>query len=250
MIGEETAERNLGLICFTETHLCADHLDAEINIAGFIHYRSDRTGNSKRGGVIVYIKEELAAGTIVLASGSVGHIEYLLLKVSSLDIAVLAIYRPPLSETSNFETVIRQVEQDLTENNLDTTTLILTGDLNLPIISWEEQNIDGGTAADRRQASILLNFLEDNFLEQHVNQPTRGNNILDIFSTNNHELIVNITVEDTQMSDHRFIFVNTNINSQNETQDTVQPESSLSNLNFWHKNVNWTSIREEFRRKQ
>ena len=167
-IGEEAAEKNLGLICFTETHLCADHMDAEVNISGFSHYRSDRPGDSKRGGVIVYLKEDLAAGTKILVSGSIGNIEYLLLSVCSLNLTVLCVYRPPLSEASNFEAVLSNVESSLAENDLDMSTLIFTGDLNLPIISWVGSDIYGGTAGDRRQASTLLHFLEDNFLEQQV----------------------------------------------------------------------------------
>ena len=211
IIGEEATEKNLGLICLTETHLCTDHLDAEVNIRGYIHFRSDRPGNSKRGGVIVYLKEELDAGTKVLTSGSVGHIEYLLLHIPFINITVLAMYRPPGSELSNFEATIRNVETCLTENDLDMSTLIFTGDLNLPIISWEEPDIQGGSVADQRQAAMLLSFLENYFLMQEVRQPTRGSNILDIFSTNNHEFVANISVEDTQISDHRLIYISTNI---------------------------------------
>jgi hypothetical protein len=52
-----------------------------------------------------------------------------------------------------------------------------------------------------------LKFAEQFALEQFVTVPTRLNNILDLFFANNTELVRELSVEDTVLSDHRLINV-------------------------------------------
>ena len=51
---------------------------------------------------------------------------------------------------------------------------------------------------------MLLEFLNENFLTQMVTKPTWENNVLDLILTNKPQDILNIYVEDTKLSKHRF----------------------------------------------
>ena len=62
------------------------------------------------------------------------------------------------------------------------------GDFNLPDINWENSEIVGRTyPIDINQA--FLDTFNDAGLRQIVKEPTRGNNILDLFLTNCPDLI-------------------------------------------------------------
>ena len=45
-----------------------------------------------------------------------------------------------------------------------------------------------------------------------LRHPTRGNNTLDLFATNDYELVSRMVIEDTKLSDNLFFFYNKNDN--------------------------------------
>lgn len=79
------------------------------------------------------------------------------------------------------------------------------GDINLPGIDWNDLTIKGSD--HKKSAQLLLSFMSENLLSQYVNTPTRNNNILDLFITNNSNLPLHTTTEDTKLSDHRLVTV-------------------------------------------
>ena len=82
----------------------------------------------------------------------------------------------------------------------------LVGDFNFPNIDWRtEQVLSGQTVQSQRSALELLNFLSTGFLNQYVDQPTRGSSILDIFCTNNPGLVQSISVNPSELSDHSLV---------------------------------------------
>ena len=72
------------------------------------------------------------------------------------------------------------------------------GDFNLPHIDWSLQR---PTPAP---GSKLLHFLADNGLSQHVQEPTRQNNILDLVITTEEALLVTLQIKD-KIGDHQAI---------------------------------------------
>lgn len=67
--------------------------------------------------------------------------------------------------------------------------IILTGDLNFPIINWDTESVHGGSTDVQLQAVALLELAGEYCMNQYIRAPTRGKNILDLFFTNNEELI-------------------------------------------------------------
>ena len=98
-------------------------------------------------------------------------------------------------------------------HNLPTpyTEVIITGNFNLPNISWPSMKINGGSREEKIQAKELTSIIENYYLTQLIEDSTRGNNILDLLLRNNFELVHSYATIQTPISDHCLIKVTTNI---------------------------------------
>ena len=52
-------------------------------------------------------------------------------------------------------------------------------------------------------ASLLFDFMSENLCTQHVFDPTRLNNVLDLYISNSEDLVSHVSVSETSLSDHR-----------------------------------------------
>ena len=183
----------------------------------------------------VYVRDDLAPGSTVRKGESIGNIEYLILDIPVMKLTLIGIYRPPHSSTQDFERVIGSIVATAEECEPSMKTLVLTGDLNLPIINWQQNEIYGGTAADRRQGSLLMDLFEKFFMEQMVLEPTRINNILDLFATNDGELVSGTIIEHTRMSDHNMVKIVTNLVSPTKpsSKHTETRDCLMDSMNLW-----------------
>ena len=92
--------------------------------------------------------------------------------------------------------------------NDDSYDIMMTGDYNLPLIDWQTNCVQpGGTQEIQQSAQKFLAFLSDHLLSQYVMCPTRGNNVLDLFITNNDRVVTNVECKTTTMSDHNVVDV-------------------------------------------
>ena len=246
MIKELAIEQNAQIISLTESHLSDDLHEAEISIEGYNVFRKDRTNNRRRGGVITYLKDNLAITAQELTSGSIGLIEYQCLYIKRLDILLINVYRSPDSTTENFAEVLDALKE--TANNFSVCpNIIMTGDFNFPGINWLH-----GEASNRQTESstqsLFVNFMNELFLTQLVDRPTRQRNILDLILTNNDELIteVDILADDEYLSDHRIIVAKTTLPSvETPISNTPPTPESFRGLNFFHKDINWSNLNQE-----
>ena len=116
------------------------------------------------------------------------------------------IYRPPDTPSSSFYNSLEFLNKQI-ERTDPGDDLIIMGDFNLPVINWDSIVIGGRSAENTRSAQALLDFMGSNFLEQFVNLPTRGSNILDLFLSNRDSLVEKVNVVPTEMSDHNLVSV-------------------------------------------
>ena len=125
-------------------------------------------------------------------------------------------------------------------------TLLICGDFNLPIIKWKQHGlITGGSTEAQIQARKLKEFMNSFFLDQLVMEDTRQNNILDLFLTNNADIVHNIEVQDTVLSDHRLLSLEVNIKTDAGCLiDDNSARNPLSKLNFFHSTVEWDKINQ------
>jgi len=89
----------------------------------------------------------------------------------------------PTSDSEQFESILSHI-------NLKDRNIIITGDFNLPTSD---------------AYSYFEHILHSNSLKQLVTLPTRLNNILDLFMTNNPEIISELNIEEPHISDHKMV---------------------------------------------
>ena len=99
-LGDTALESNAPFILLTETHLKPEILDAEVKIEGYSLYRADRGPEKTNGGVAVYLRHNLIGQLVVSHSNSM--CETLAIKVKSLNMLLICLYRPPNSTIDNF----------------------------------------------------------------------------------------------------------------------------------------------------
>ena len=93
--------KNSSMIVITESWPSVDIEDAELNVPGWILYRSDRGGGRSHGGCAVYIRNDLTSQLVMTHSNS--YCESIGIKVKTLKTLVICTYRPPDSPYENFK---------------------------------------------------------------------------------------------------------------------------------------------------
>ena len=93
-----------------------------------------------------------------------------------------------------------------------------------------------------------------NFISQYVNKATRQNNLLDLVLTNDINLVKQVKVEDTKLSDHRMIIINSyfGLNPKTAPKAAFIPHT-FRNLNLYKadfgeinnnlKSIKWDDLR-------
>ena len=71
-------------------------------------------------------------------------------------------------------------------------------------------------SSEKSQAKLLLNWAEENFMEQVIRSPTRGKNILDLVFTNCSDIVLGYsTIVNKKFSDHNILRVRLNYKYKN-----------------------------------
>ena len=194
-------------------------LDAEIAIQGMTLCRSDRMHREK-GGVVTYLREDLAVVSELKHSNS--FCDTLGLYIPKLDLALITIYRPPGCPEYKFKECLEEVSawlQQLEAGISAAPTILMSGDFNLGFLnSWDVNTIeilkagalfqrDGRSASEEKKHALhFIEFVEEFFMIQYIDEATRKKNILDLIFTNNSDLIIKCRqVVNSKLSDHNTI---------------------------------------------
>ena len=170
------------LVAITQTWW-DDSYDCTAAVDGYKLFRRDRQG--RRGsGVALYVRE--CFGCIELSYFD-DKVKCLWVstrgKSNKADILLGVCYRPPNQD----EEVDKTFYKHLTEVS-KFLALVLMEDFNLLDICWK------CNTADRKQSSMFLECVEDNFLTQLVSTPTRGGALLDLLFPNREGLVGDVVV--------------------------------------------------------
>ena len=172
------------LIIANETWLKPDQLNSEMMPPGFnTPIRRDRADGY--GGVMIATKQDLIDGEIKLET----ECEIVATKVELYQqqpLIIMSAYRPTnndLTYTQNLCQIIRNIVA-----KFPSATIWLSGDLNLPDISWSNDSIIGHQYK-RSINECFLSTFHDLGLTQIVDFCTRQDRTLDLFLTNRPSLI-------------------------------------------------------------
>lgn len=170
------------------------HLPAEITLDGFSMFSVDKpTASGRGGGSVLYIRENLKP--VQKTAQSTDKWEILSVTIQNVDhamVRVVLIYRNGSITAEEDEHFYRALEDEITQQEA-----VIIGDFNLPMINW-------ATLTSGRPGSRLTELIRDNHLTQHVLQPTRRNNILDLVITTDDRLVMNVDIKD-KLGDHNMI---------------------------------------------
>ena len=176
-------ELECDVVIGSETWLSSDHLNSELLLDDYDIFRKDR--NSHGGGVLLAVKKSLCAEIIPSSSDT----ESVFCKINikgKKPIVFGSVYRPP--SRTDFDYSLKIVsELHNIFNKFKTASLWFGGDFNLPDINWKTSEITGNQYPHSLN-SLYLDMSQDLCLDQIVNVPTRGPNILDLIFTNRPDI--------------------------------------------------------------
>jgi hypothetical protein len=227
--------------------------DAQVNIPNYQIVRQDRM-NRSRGGVILYVHNSLPTSNVRTFDD--GTCEAVMCYIKSINTIVTSIYRPPDTSVSSFENLLKFIQETITEiANNNHCDLILMGDFNLPSMHWQQSDPSAEPHTPSISETKLSQFMEDNLLSQYIDKPTRQKNILDLFITNNPNIVLKSDISDTSLSDHKIIKVTTTYNLKAAPKSKPKiPQHTFRSLNLQKadyneinshlKSINWDELQE------
>ncbi|CAG2242487.1 unnamed protein product [Mytilus edulis] len=192
------------IIIGNETWLNKDVLSSEIfpNTLFEDVFRNDRVGK-EGGGVLIAIKKGIICQEVYKSK----NVELIAAQINITDtksLVIISAYRPPNKNDIDY---LKQMIIEINELKLKfkNSTFWLGGDFNLPDIKWPEQNISGSMYT-KELNEAFIDMLNNLGIEQMVDFPTRKDNILDLFCTNQPALITKIK-SIPGISDHDIVLV-------------------------------------------
>ena len=189
-------EEKPDIIGITESWTYEDLQNSELNFEGYTLLRKDRIVGDKirGGGVMLYISNTLNATVREdLIEDNFPECIWCDVIIEN-EITLIGIcYRCPSSNKLNDEALFRLISKSSIGN------IMLMGDFNFSELDWRKpETLD--------DSHPFLKCINDNFLIQHVDEPTRKNNILDLVFTSEENMIENLSVgEHFGTSDHQII---------------------------------------------
>ena len=199
------------IIGITESWANTDISDAKLGLTGYVMFRKDRIGR-RGGGVILYVKESIQAYEIKLErEADCDKAVWCKIVSGNSKLTVGLVYRSPnINEEDNtkIKTAIKEVSKG---------ECIIMGAFNHGHIQWNSLE---STGIEDQQFLFLI---QDSFLTQHVLEPTRGENVLDIVLSSQKELVDNVKIiEPFGNSDHNQIHFDINVKSESKNKKTYK----------------------------
>ena len=179
-----------------------DITNAELGLEGYVMFRKDRIGRME-GTVSLYIKDTIPAYEVQLQEEADGN-EAIWCKLVTGHTTVIigVVYRCPNITKQNNEKIHNAI------NEVSKGGCIIMEDFNHGNIKWDTLQSTGV------EDSTFLCLVQDNFLTQHVLEPTIAARVLDIVLSSQKEFVDNVEIQEPLgSSDHNQLHFNINIKS-------------------------------------
>jgi hypothetical protein len=160
------------VICVTESHYTSSAIDDFDLLQNYTTFRADRQVRSK-GGAVLCINNTCNPNLIAATVSPFGNWEAVWCSISLglLRINIGCCYKSPDILPQSYDLFLQMLQTNLSQAADET---ILVGDFNYPDIDW---NCQAGNGFTNRPTDRFLQIVEDNFLTQLVDFPTRFRNL-------------------------------------------------------------------------
>ena len=212
----------------------------QFNLEGYNIYSNLDDTNSNRG-VNVYINQSLCTNITVNQWNHEPEGVHLSIKLDSNDkLELCCVYRSPSNKSRNGNSVFSLINH-LTE--MASSHLLIAGDINSPNVNWSDW-----TATDA-DGQLLIDTLRDNYLHQHIVNPTRYRNgtqptCIDLVMTNEEGMVNDIAyLPGIGLSDHVCLMFNFTVYVPPAT-DTEKPRYHIGDYKAINQEIerhNWTN---------
>ena len=243
VIEEKSNNHSLPFIALTETWLKSYISDAQLQVPGYVSSRCDRASR-KGGGVLLYSHASIPVSEQLSFDDQI--CQALFCKFDTIKTCVALVYRPPSAPLSSFSGVLSFLNNCVVKEADDSFQFCFLGDFNFPEIQWPHGTVTPGSAFDSAEsARHLLAFMADNLLNNYVHCPTRKDNTLDLFLSNDDRLVTNVVAKKTNLSDHDMVDIMINYNpvSVEVCPGPTFDEQSFRSLDF--NNADFERIRKD-----
>ena len=179
------------IIEITESWANDDIKDAELGLEGYVMFKNDRMGR-RGGGVLLYIKETIPAYELQLQEEADCNeaIWYNLVR-GRTTVTIGVVYRCPNITELNNETIQNAISE------VSKRDCIIMGYFNHGNIKWD---LLQSTGVEEQK---FLCLVQDNFLTQHVLEPTRAARVLYIVLSSQKEFVDNVVIQEPLGSSDR-----------------------------------------------
>ncbi len=237
------SQLNPDIIGITETWATSNNFNEEFNVNNnYKVFRHDRPIGKKGGGVMLLVKDTLQAVEDKCKhnqDSDVLETVWCNIKLNYRQTKFLKVgvcYRPNVNEQSDL-IMAKEIEWACKGD------VLIMGDFNYSNIDW---NIMNGMSRDE---NMFIDVVQDNYLHQHVREPTRGGNTLDLVLSKSELDVQNLNVSyNLGKSDHNIItweFVTCVAFKENKIK---VPDFRKADFNKFRKllsNVEWTKMFRE-----
>ena len=207
-----TSMKKPDVIAVTESWTNTEISDEFLHLEGYeLIERKDQedTDRGRGGGILIYV----AKGRCAWKESVVGCFEQcasIKLRGKNCDLGINIIYRSPNSSGNNDASLCSLIKEMR-------GTYVCIGDFNFPGIRW-------GTGRCDAKSRAFYEEVEENFLEQHVDEPTHtSGNILDLVLSKDDHLVQSVEYEGRLgKSDHEMLMITLKM----ELVEAVVPDNS------------------------
>ena len=197
-------DNEIDLIGLCETRLHEKVADSDISIAGYKILRNDRDLNG--GGVAMYVKESFPEPSVKLKSDSLELLVLELVPKNRKSFFLACWYRPPISgvDIQAFED-LRNELKNLDQNEKE---MILVDDTNCDFRCNQNSNANKlkFISSEFQIEQLIKSYTRVAVAHTDDGDPTVSKTLIDHFSANKPNYILNVDIIETGMVDHYMIY--------------------------------------------
>ena len=196
------SNHDIDIVFGCESHIDQSFSSSEILLKNYKIIRKDRSLGG--GGVFIGFKDYLNISEVPELAAEAEMIWAKLSTPKQKPLYLCSLYRIPNNDSSSISSL--SVSLQKLHQIVPNPEILLSGDLNLPSITWSDGGVINSCPTYGHGINqLFLDTVNEYGLEQLIIQPTRGKNILDLVFSTQPNTISNLQII-PGISDHEAIF--------------------------------------------